>query len=48
MGFGSKMGIDGTRKWKNEGFDRPWPKENRTSDEVKRAVDKIWKSLGLD
>ena len=48
MGFGSKMGIDGTRKWKNEGFDRPWPKENRTSDDAKRAVDKIWKSLGLD
>ena len=48
MGFGSKMGIDGTRKWKNEGFDRPWPKENRTSDDVKRAVDKMWKSLGLD
>ena len=23
--FGSKMGIDATRKWKAEGFDRPWP-----------------------
>ena len=23
--FGSKMGIDGTRKWKEEGFDRAWP-----------------------
>src|SRR6187551_1446919 len=24
--YGSKMGIDGTRKWKEEGFDRAWPK----------------------
>src|SRR3954451_10342703 len=23
--FGSKMGIDATKKWKSEGFDRPWP-----------------------
>ena len=47
QGFGSKMGIDGTRKWKNEGFDRRWPKENSTSAEVKRLVDEKWKKLGL-
>ena len=23
--YGSKMGIDATRKWKAEGFNRPWP-----------------------
>jgi 4-hydroxy-3-polyprenylbenzoate decarboxylase len=46
-GFGSKMGIDGTRKWKAEGFDRRWPKENSTSPEVKRMVDEKWKKLGL-
>jgi hypothetical protein len=23
--YGSKMGIDATRKWKAEGFERPWP-----------------------
>ena len=23
--FGSKMGIDATRKWAAEGFTRPWP-----------------------
>ena len=23
--YGSKMGIDATRKWKEEGFDREWP-----------------------
>ena len=47
VGFGSKMGVDGTRKWKNEGFDRRWPKENNTSEEVKQIVDKKWKNLGL-
>ncbi|MBO0800848.1 MAG: menaquinone biosynthesis decarboxylase, partial [Blastocatellia bacterium] len=46
-GYGSKMGIDGTRKWKAEGFDRRWPKENSTSAEVKRMVDEKWKKLGL-
>ncbi len=25
--FGSKMGIDATRKWPSEGFTRPWPDE---------------------
>lgn len=47
MGFGSKMGIDGTRKWKAEGFERRWPKENQTSAEVKQMVDAKWKKLGL-
>ena len=47
MGFGSKMGIDGTRKWKNEGFDRRWPRENNTSEEIKQLVDAKWKKLGL-
>jgi len=25
--YGSKMGIDATRKWESEGFRRPWPDE---------------------
>ena len=45
--FGSKMGIDGTRKWKSEGFDRPWPKELEMPEEVRKRIDSIWKSLGL-
>ena len=24
--YGSKMGVDATRKWQAEGFTRPWPK----------------------
>jgi 4-hydroxy-3-polyprenylbenzoate decarboxylase len=47
QGFGSKMGIDATRKWKNEGFARRWPRENNTSAEVKRIVDEKWKRMGL-
>jgi 4-hydroxy-3-polyprenylbenzoate decarboxylase len=45
--FGSKMGIDGTRKWKSEGFDRPWPKELVMTEEVRRRIDQIWPRLGL-
>jgi 4-hydroxy-3-polyprenylbenzoate decarboxylase len=45
--YGSKMGIDGTRKWKSEGFDRPWPREIEMSEEVKRRVDQLWGKLGL-
>ncbi len=46
--FGSKMGIDATRKWPSEGFARPWPDEITMSREVKERVDKMWKSLAID
>jgi 4-hydroxy-3-polyprenylbenzoate decarboxylase len=45
--YGSKMGIDGTRKWKSEGFGRPWPLEIRMSEEVRRRIDELWPKLGL-
>jgi 4-hydroxy-3-polyprenylbenzoate decarboxylase len=45
--FGSKMGIDGTRKWKSEGFDRLWPRELEMSEEVRRRIDQLWPKLGL-
>lgn len=45
--FGSKMGIDGTRKWKTEGFERPWPKEIQMSEDVRRKIDALWPKLGL-
>jgi 4-hydroxy-3-polyprenylbenzoate decarboxylase len=41
------MGIDGTRKWKGEGFTRTWPKETETSEEVKRHINQLWPKLGL-
>jgi 4-hydroxy-3-polyprenylbenzoate decarboxylase len=46
-GYGSKMGIDATRKWKGEGFTRRWPRENNVSDEIKKLVDAKWNKLGL-
>jgi 4-hydroxy-3-polyprenylbenzoate decarboxylase len=46
-GFGSKMGIDATRKWPGEGFDRPWPEAIEMDEEVKARVDALWGSLGL-
>jgi 4-hydroxy-3-polyprenylbenzoate decarboxylase len=46
--YGSKMGIDATRKWPSEGFTRPWPDEIQMDEKTKALVDKKWKELGLD
>ena len=45
--YGSKMGVDATRKWPEEGFQRPWPGVIRMSDEVKSRVDALWRKAGL-
>ncbi|MBM3748715.1 MAG: menaquinone biosynthesis decarboxylase [Acidobacteria bacterium] len=45
--FGSKMGVDATRKWPTEGFARPWPDVIRMSPEVQRRVDELWKQAGI-
>lgn len=45
--YGSKMGIDATKKWPAEGFTRPWPDLIEMSPEVKRRVDELWKRAGL-
>jgi 4-hydroxy-3-polyprenylbenzoate decarboxylase len=46
--LGSKMGIDATRKWKEEGYLRRWPDEILMSPGVKAKIDGLWASLGLD
>jgi 4-hydroxy-3-polyprenylbenzoate decarboxylase len=46
--FGSKMGIDSTRKWPEEGFQRDWPDEIIMDDDVRERVDRLWPRLGLD
>lgn len=46
--FGSKMGIDATRKWASEGFTRPWPDEILMDAKTRAAVDKRWKELGIE
>ncbi len=45
--FGSKMGIDATRKWPAEGFHRPWPAMLSMTPEIKARVSKICKDLGI-
>ena len=47
MGFGSKMGIDATRKWRSEGFERDWPDAIRMDDKTKQYIDSIWEKLGI-
>jgi 4-hydroxy-3-polyprenylbenzoate decarboxylase len=46
--FGSKMGIDATRKWPTEGFTRPWPDEILMDEKTKGLVDRKWKELGIE
>ncbi|HEY2468052.1 MAG TPA: UbiD family decarboxylase [Terracidiphilus sp.] len=45
--YGSKMGIDATRKWKAEGFNRPWPSLIEMDNATKSRIDALWSSLGL-
>lgn len=50
--YGSKMGVDATRKWPTEGFARPWPDEINMDAKTRSQVDTKWKALakelGLD
>jgi 4-hydroxy-3-polyprenylbenzoate decarboxylase len=46
--YGSKMGIDATRKWKEEGFTREWPERIVMDDATKARVDAIWRELGIE
>lgn len=46
--YGSKMGIDATRKWSSEGFTRPWPDEILMDEKTKALVDLKWKKLGIE
>jgi 4-hydroxy-3-polyprenylbenzoate decarboxylase len=45
--YGSKMGVDATRKWPQEGFQRPWPNVITMTAEVKKRVDEMWRKAGL-
>ena len=45
--YGSKMGIDATRKWPEEGFDREWPTMIVMDPATKARVDALWPRLGL-
>ena len=46
--YGSKMGIDATRKWSSEGFTRPWPDEITMDAKTRALVDGKWKALAKE
>jgi len=45
--FGGKMGIDATRKTKEEGMGRDWPDEITMRDDIIALVTKRWKEYGF-
>jgi 4-hydroxy-3-polyprenylbenzoate decarboxylase len=45
--YGSKLGIDATKKLPEEGFTREWPGLILMDDATKRRVDDLWPTLGL-
>ncbi len=45
--YGSKMGIDATRKLPEEGFTREWPPVIEMDAATKAAVDAMWPKLGI-
>ena len=47
VNYGSKMGVDATKKWPGEGFTRDWPDVLRMTPEIKKKVDDLWKKAGL-
>jgi len=45
--YGSKMGIDATRKWPTEGFARPWPDEILMDEKTKARIEAMRNKLGI-
>jgi 4-hydroxy-3-polyprenylbenzoate decarboxylase len=45
--WGSKVCIDATRKWREEGYQRDWPEVCAMTPEVKARIDALWPQLGL-
>ncbi len=43
--LGGKLGIDATKKWKEEGYEREWPEVVEMSEDVKMRIDAIWDEL---
>jgi 4-hydroxy-3-polyprenylbenzoate decarboxylase len=46
--YGSKMGIDATRKWPAEGFAREWPTRLKTTDAAARKAEQLLKSISTE
>lgn len=47
QGYGSKLGIDATRKLPEENYSRPWPEEVKPDEEISKLVDSRWREYGI-
>lgn len=47
-GYGSKLGIDATRKMKVENYGQEWPKEVEPDEATAKLVSERWKEYGID
>jgi len=45
--FGSKMGIDATKKWISEGHAREWPNDIKMSEHIVNLVSSRWSEYGI-
>jgi 4-hydroxy-3-polyprenylbenzoate decarboxylase len=43
--YGTKMGVDATRKWPSEGFKRQWPAKISTSPAAARKAEALWEKI---
>jgi 4-hydroxy-3-polyprenylbenzoate decarboxylase len=41
LNYGSKMGIDATKKWKSEGYNRQWPEVLSMKKDIQERVDQL-------
>ena len=46
--FGHRLGIDATKKFKEEGHAREWPDDIVMSEEIKKKVTKRWSEYGFE
>jgi 4-hydroxy-3-polyprenylbenzoate decarboxylase len=46
-GLGSKIGFDATGKWPGE-TTRQWGRPITMDEEIRRRVDELWPTLGID
>ncbi len=46
--YGSHMGVDATRKWASEGYNRgEWPGEIKMDETTRSRIDALWKQLDI-
>ncbi|MGP6240302.1 menaquinone biosynthesis decarboxylase [Cuniculiplasma sp. SKW4] len=45
--YGSKMGIDATRKWKSEGYEREWPETLQMKKDMDERIQELRKKLKI-